>query len=198
MSSQKGNSKRTRAQKHKNVAVFNNSMHDTSRRTKQLNSMEVHGVCQRCKDIIDWKIKYKKYKPLTAPKTCNKCHQKAITQAYRTICRNCASTLKVCEKCGESKTVIPKTVLTPQEKMKEEAEIEKELKCLPERKRRSLLRYMAKTRSDPESDPKTFIADMRERIDNAMRSLDDGLSDASDYASDGEGSYDEDGGESDE
>ena len=191
MSSQKGNSKRTRAQKHKNVSVFNNSMHDTSRRTKLLNSMEVHGVCQRCKDIIDWKIKYKKYKPLTAPKTCNKCHQKTVTQAYRTICRNCASALQVCEKCGESKTVIPKTVLTPEEKMKEDAELEQELKGLPERKRRSILRLMAKTRSDPESDPKNFSAAMREKINSVRQGLDDGLSDVSDYTSDGEDSEEE-------
>ena len=145
--------------------------------------MEVHGVCQRCKEIIDWKIKYKKYKPLTAPKTCNKCHQKAITQAYRTICRNCASTLKVCEKCGESKTVIPKTVLTPQERMKEEAEIERELKDLPERKRRSVLRYMAKARNNPDSDPRNFGSDVLQMIDDTRQGLDEGLSDGSDYSS---------------
>ncbi|KAF0290728.1 uncharacterized protein FJT64_011114 [Amphibalanus amphitrite] len=167
-------------------------MHDTSRRTKLLNNMEVHGVCQRCKDIIDWKIKYKKYKPLTAPKTCTKCHQKTITQAYRTICRNCASSLQVCEKCGESKTVIPKTILTPQEQMKEEAELEKELKGLPERKRRSLKRCMAKERSNPDSDPNNFIRDMRQRIEDVRQGLDDSLSDVSDYTS-GEESGGEEG-----
>ena len=37
-----------------------------SLRTKQI-AMPVGGVCARCKDILDWKKKYDKYKPLTAP-----------------------------------------------------------------------------------------------------------------------------------
>ncbi|RXG67302.1 hypothetical protein Avbf_09799, partial [Armadillidium vulgare] len=35
-------------------------------------------VCKQCKDVIEWKIKYKKYKPLTQPKTCSNCHLKSI------------------------------------------------------------------------------------------------------------------------
>jgi len=195
MSLQKGNSQRTRAQKHKNQTVFNNSMHDTSQRTKMLNNMEVHGVCQRCKDCIDWKVKYKKYKPLKAPKCCTKCHEKAITAAYRTICRKCARSLQVCEKCGEAKTVVPKTLLTPQEQVRQDAEFERQLKSLPERKRRSLLRFMTKTRADPESDPGKFGEEMRAKIDEVKEGLGDGdLSDDSDDVSDDDGDDDDGGG----
>lgn len=68
MSTQRGNTKRTRAQKFDNNHAFKNTMHDKSRKTAMLNSLDIHGVCARCKEQIDWRIKYKKYKPLSAPK----------------------------------------------------------------------------------------------------------------------------------
>ncbi|ENN72914.1 hypothetical protein D910_01001 [Dendroctonus ponderosae] len=86
MSCQKGNTVRSRPQKYKNKTAFKNNLHDTSQRTKTINSISVGNVCQRCKDIIEWKIKYKKYKPLSQLKTCVKCGQKAISKAYHTIC----------------------------------------------------------------------------------------------------------------
>ena len=67
MSTRGGNSKKT-GQKYQNVKKYRNNMHDTSDRTKKINSLTIGGVCVRCKDIIDWKIAYKKYKPLKTPK----------------------------------------------------------------------------------------------------------------------------------
>lgn len=30
---------------------------------------KVHdGLCQRCKDVVEWKVKYNKYKPITQPR----------------------------------------------------------------------------------------------------------------------------------
>lgn len=72
MSSQKGNISRQRPQKHQNRVAFKNTLHDTSLRTKQINNLQVSNVCVRCKEVIEWKIKYKKYKPLTQMKTCVK------------------------------------------------------------------------------------------------------------------------------
>jgi hypothetical protein len=68
MSTQKGNSNRNRPQKYKNTKAFKNDLHDTSHTTKLINSLEFYGLCKRCKEIIDWKVKYKKYKPLTTAK----------------------------------------------------------------------------------------------------------------------------------
>lgn len=68
MSTQRGNVKKSGPPKHKNKTAFKNSLHDTSKRTQQINSMQVTGACARCKDVIEWKIKYKKYKPLSQPK----------------------------------------------------------------------------------------------------------------------------------
>ena len=68
MSTQRGNTKRTRPQKYKNASAFKNTMHDKSKKIEMINSLEVYAVCSRCKEQIEWRIKYKKYKPLTTPK----------------------------------------------------------------------------------------------------------------------------------
>lgn len=106
MSTSKGSTVRRRPQKHQNRSAFKNDLHDTSQKTKFLNSLYVNGVCKRCKDIIDWKIKYKKYKMLSAPKKCISCEQKAIKQAYHVLCRNCARAKDVCAKCCKPEEVI--------------------------------------------------------------------------------------------
>lgn len=68
MSSQKGNVSKKGPPKHKNTYKFKNDLHDKSPQQKLLNSMDVGGLCGRCKEIIEWKIQYKKYKPLTMAK----------------------------------------------------------------------------------------------------------------------------------
>uniref|UniRef100_A0A1B6MG56 Uncharacterized protein n=1 Tax=Graphocephala atropunctata TaxID=36148 RepID=A0A1B6MG56_9HEMI len=100
MSSQRGNVSRTRPQKHKNSRVFKNNLHDKSKKTQIINSITVTDTCNRCKAIIEWKIKYKKYKQLKSAKTCIKCSNKTVKQSYHTICGLCVKNLKVCAKCG--------------------------------------------------------------------------------------------------
>jgi len=68
MSTQKGNAQKAGPQKYQNKTKFRNDLHDSSHRTKSLNALEISGVCARCKAIIEWKIKYKKYNQLTQPK----------------------------------------------------------------------------------------------------------------------------------
>lgn len=99
MSTSKGNSVRTRPQKHQNRTSFKNDLHDTSHKTKAINSLDVNYVCSRCKSIIEWKIKYKKYKPLTAPRKCVKCEGKTVKYAYHVMCIPCVKDKKVCAKC---------------------------------------------------------------------------------------------------
>ncbi|ELT99762.1 hypothetical protein CAPTEDRAFT_118161 [Capitella teleta] len=103
MSSEKGNAKRSRPQKYKNLHGFKNTLHDTSRRTKQINSIEVKDCCARCTEIIEWKIKYKKYKLLAAPRKCVRCEEKTVKQAYTVACNSCAEKLKICAKCNQEK-----------------------------------------------------------------------------------------------
>lgn len=105
MSSQKGNVTRSRPQKHKNKTVFKNNLHDTSNQTKIINSIQVGDVCVRCKEIIEWKIKFKKFKLLKHSKTCVKCSQKTVKQAYHIICKECAGKLGICSKCCQKKEI---------------------------------------------------------------------------------------------
>jgi len=60
-----------------------------SRKTEEINSMPIDNVCRRCKDKLEWRKKYRKYKPLTQPSTCNGCKKKNIRAAYHTKCSSC-------------------------------------------------------------------------------------------------------------
>lgn len=68
MSCQKGNTSRTRKQKYQNASKFKNNLYDTSKMTKEINAIDHKGVCEHCKQILEWKVQYRKYKPLTQPK----------------------------------------------------------------------------------------------------------------------------------
>ncbi|XP_075454193.1 uncharacterized protein C9orf85 homolog isoform X1 [Ascaphus truei] len=70
MSSQRGNVSRSRPQKHSNVTAFKNDKFDTSVQTRKLNSKLQDGVCQHCKAVLEWRVRYRKYKPLSQPKKC--------------------------------------------------------------------------------------------------------------------------------
>ena len=50
-------------------------------------------VCQRCREKIEWKKKYRKYKPLTAPAKCEKCGNRTVKAAYHHLCDDCARVL---------------------------------------------------------------------------------------------------------
>lgn len=141
MSCQKGNTNRSRPQKYKNQTSFKNNLYDTSHKTKFINNIEVANVCERCKKIIEWKIKYKKYKPLKAPAKCTKCEQKTVKHAYHIMCLPCARNHQVCPKCSEKREIV-ESKPSREESIKLDAELQALLKKLPERKRRTFIRYM--------------------------------------------------------
>ncbi|XP_068225348.1 golgin subfamily A member 6-like protein 25 [Palaemon carinicauda] len=144
MSSQKGNLSRSRRQKHQNVTAFKNNKYDKSKRTQKINSLEVAEVCKRCQDVIAWKIKYKKYKLLSQPKTCTKCHLKKIKDSYHVVCLDCAKALEICCKCGKKEEIIAHKGPSEKEKLQTMAQLDAEVKALSERKRRAYYRYMDK------------------------------------------------------
>lgn len=141
MSCQKGNANRSRPQKYQNKNSFKNNLYDKSQKIKQINSTEVTNVCKRCKNIIEWKIKYKKYKVLKAPMKCIKCEQKTVKHSYHNICLLCAKQQGICSKCGQKTEVVGATC-SKEEQIKLDAEFKAILKTLSERKRRTLIRYM--------------------------------------------------------
>lgn len=176
MSSQRGSGEtRKRAQKHKNSFAFKNDLHDKTWQMKKINSLNVCEVCERCKAQIEWRIKYKKYKPLSQAKTCVKwvysrthfvwsllilfkffnfeiifqtkrCGNRTVTKAYHVCCKECAKKERCCAKCLTSadKVNIEPPEKTPEEQVQLKVEMDRLIKSLPERKRRTFLRYMNK------------------------------------------------------
>ncbi|XP_057403559.1 uncharacterized protein C9orf85 homolog isoform X1 [Balaenoptera acutorostrata] len=73
---------------------------------KKINAKLHDGVCQHCKEVLEWRVKYSKYKPLSKPKKCVKCLQKTVKDSYHIMCRPCACDLEVCAKCGKREDVV--------------------------------------------------------------------------------------------
>ncbi|XP_077615437.1 uncharacterized protein C9orf85 homolog [Crocuta crocuta] len=106
MSSQKGNVARSRPQRHQNTFSFKNDKFDKSIQTKKINAKLHDGVCHHCKEVLEWRVKYSKYKPLSKPKKCVKCLQKSVKDSYHIMCRPCACELEVCAKCGKKEDIV--------------------------------------------------------------------------------------------
>lgn len=96
---------RKSGQKHQNSFAYVPSKH--SPKVVAIAAMPTFGgkllllsvVCKRCYEIIEWKKKMSKYKPLTQPKTCANCKRKTVRDAYHVFCKDCASDKQVCGKC---------------------------------------------------------------------------------------------------
>ncbi|XP_010923632.1 uncharacterized protein [Elaeis guineensis] len=102
-------------------------------------------VCPRCKDQIDWKRRYGKYKPLVEPAKCQKCGKRAVRQAYHNICSACAKDLNVCAKCCcRTDEIIGRDI---SEVETERKSLEEAIKNARERDRRTLLRAMNKEKA---------------------------------------------------
>lgn len=174
MSTQRGNTTRIRSQKHKNRTVFKNDLHDKTNQQKKINSLRVSEVCRHCKDVIEWKIKYKKYKPLTQPKKCSRCEQRNIVKAYHVLCQHCALDARVCAKClkNEEEVVIGTPQPTIEEQVKLKVEMERLIKYLPERKRRAFIRYMDKGKKQEDLE-KTVSGEGIESDTQFRKELDD-------------------------
>lgn len=64
-----------------------------------IQKLMCEGVCRRCREKVQWRFNYNKYKPLKNPATCQHCKQKTVVKAYRTLCDNCAKQRNVCPGC---------------------------------------------------------------------------------------------------
>jgi len=113
--------KKGRAPAHQNKFAFHHN--PKSKKTdKILASPNLH-VCQKCHDKIEWRKKYRKYKPLTQPKTCNICKLKKIKFAYHTICGDChissdRTPKKMCRICTKE-PILSNSTISKQEGMEE-------------------------------------------------------------------------------
>ena len=86
--------------------------------------------------------RYGKYKPLSQPAKCVRCSGKKIKYAYHILCADCVSETGHCAKCNKIEEVVNPPEASVSEAARLEAEFQRELKLLPERKRRTFLRYL--------------------------------------------------------
>ncbi|KAI9014965.1 hypothetical protein BC832DRAFT_180347 [Gaertneriomyces semiglobifer] len=162
MSSAKGKAGQGKQrQRHQNSFAWKPNKKDTH--AVKLATSPTQGLCQRCYDIVEWRKRMNKYKPLTQPKTCVDCQLKKITDAYHVLCRGCAEQKDVCAKCQESTEIVDSAPKTPAQKLQEEQERQRLLDSMSERQRRSYLRKIE--RGDEEGAHK--IVDLAAKNDNS-------------------------------
>jgi len=132
-------SQRTRPQKYQNTEAFDNAKWGLSTYVEKVAKMPVGAVCKRCADKLEWRKKFKKYKPLAARAKCEECLQKEIRHAYHRLCLPCGSKLSCCAMCRDKTTVLPMPK-TKEEMEKKKQDDHNKLQNMRERERRSFLR----------------------------------------------------------
>ncbi|KAJ3414547.1 hypothetical protein HDV05_006461 [Chytridiales sp. JEL 0842] len=142
VSTSKGKSgSRKPRQKHQNTFAYAPSKYSTQ--AQIIAGLPVQGLCKRCMDIILWRKRMGQYKPLTVPKKCVSCSQKAIKDAYHILCGKCAAEKNVCAKCQEPEEIMPSTSGKTQSELAAEKQAEERLLSrMSERQRRSYLRKL--------------------------------------------------------
>jgi hypothetical protein len=201
MSTRKGNAKK-QGPKHQNSFTFEHNKN--SKKSKAIAVLPNKGVCKKCYEILEWRKKYRKYKPLTQPRKCNLCEQKKVTHAYHVICPACAEKLKVCAKCMDPEVYQSEKELREIEKQ-EMAEIEAELENVPLRLKKAIKRKLRNGDfdSDKEDDdeeeeegevkikekkPKPKQEQKKQVVEEEEEDFDE---EEGDYDEEGEESYDE-------
>jgi Uncharacterized conserved protein (DUF2039) len=140
---EEGNSvRRSRPQAHQNETAFRHNKNSKKTR-KILETVNTGGLCERCAEKIEWRKKYRKYKPLSQPRKCNGCGNRTVKAAYRTLCDDCARTKRACPQCAEQKDVGPK-IQTRAEEAREQEFLEGVVESLRERDRRTVYRKVAR------------------------------------------------------
>ncbi len=95
-----------KGQKYQNTFTFKHNKNSIL--TRRIKQSPLDNLCQRCMDKLEWRINFRKYKPLSAPSRCNLCELKNVYKAYRNICDHCSLAKKLCTKCAEPTTEFAK------------------------------------------------------------------------------------------
>jgi hypothetical protein len=81
--------KKGRAPAHQNTFAFRHN--PKSKLTDKILSSPIEHVCRKCQEKLEWRKKYRKYKPRSQPGKCNLCQHKNVMAAYHTICTSCST-----------------------------------------------------------------------------------------------------------
>lgn len=97
--STRGGDNKKKGQKHQNTFAFKHNRN--SMLTRKIMESPLDHLCKRCLDKLEWRMTYRKYKPLTTPAICLFCEMRTVYKAYRRICDSCSEGKKSCAKCCE-------------------------------------------------------------------------------------------------
>eukprot|EP00041_Stephanoeca_diplocostata_P021680 m.508764 g.508764 ORF g.508764 m.508764 type:complete len:229 (-) comp21886_c0_seq2:2751-3437(-) len=139
MSTRKGSAAK-RGQKYQNTVAFNNVKYGIDTKMEKILGAPVGAVCKRCKEKIEWRKKFKKYKILSAPASCEKCKKKTIRHSYHRMCLECAGAAQVCAMCKQSSDDIVDMPASKMEQLRIQQEEEHKIAMMRERDRRTFLR----------------------------------------------------------
>jgi hypothetical protein len=84
----KSKKKKGRPPAHQNAVAFHHN--PKSKKTAHILSLPIQHVCGKCKEKLEWRKQYRKYKPLTQATKCNACEKRNVVAAYHTICSDCS------------------------------------------------------------------------------------------------------------
>lgn len=152
MSSRKGGAAK-RGQKYQNTVAFNNVKYGIDTKMEKILGAPVGAVCKRCKEKIEWRKKFKKYKILSAPACCEKCKKKSIRHSYHRMCLDCAGAAQVCAMCKQPGDDIVDMPASKMEQLRIQQDEEHKITMMRERERRyswgvhSFVRFRCRIRS---------------------------------------------------
>ncbi|KAF1330457.1 hypothetical protein FI667_g5027, partial [Globisporangium splendens] len=134
------------APKYQNTFAFKHN--PKSKKTEKILAMPIQGLCEQCTNQIEWRKKYRKFKPLTQPANCIFCRQKCVLAAYHAACDPCAKERDICAKCCKKKEIVLNEKELAALRVKEAKEFEESLEGMRERERRAQLRKLEKEREE--------------------------------------------------
>lgn len=96
--STRGGDNSKKGQKHQNTYSFRHNKN--SIKTRKIQESPLDLLCKRCLEKLEWRINFRKYKPLTVAAKCIKCDNRNVLKAYRTLCDECSLNSKFCSMCA--------------------------------------------------------------------------------------------------
>eukprot|EP01111_Echinosteliopsis_oligospora_P004749 TRINITY_DN1781_c3_g1_i1.p1 TRINITY_DN1781_c3_g1~~TRINITY_DN1781_c3_g1_i1.p1 ORF type:complete len:243 (-),score=95.10 TRINITY_DN1781_c3_g1_i1:74-802(-) len=154
-------SQKKSCQKYKNTFAFKHN--PGSAKTAKILALPNEGLCNKCHSIIEWRKKYRKYKPLTTPRRCSHCEQKTVRRAYHNLCEGCSQKLGVCAKCRANASIV-NPILTKEQEKEDRALVKDAMSRMSEREKRAFLRQVSII-GDEEDDEEDAPAATEEMID---------------------------------
>jgi hypothetical protein len=144
-----------RGPRNQNRTAFKHNPH--SAKSAVIAALPNEGLCKRCADIIEWRKKFHKFKPLSAPRSCADCHAKTVMHAYHMLCVECARRRGCCAKCCQPREIVT-PVQTAAETRAEQEELDLRLSEMSLRERRSFFRKLDRGEIDATGAPTAAAA----------------------------------------